>query len=272
MNQHVETVGGNGVSIETYIDGDGASDIVVLPSYGRGVEDFDDFASALAEAGHRVLRPQPRGIGASTGPMTGVTIDQLGDDVARVIDQLGRGPAVVLGHAYGSFVARAAATNTPDKVRAVILAAASTQAPPRQINEAPFRAGDPDLPEADRLAALELAFFAPGHDARGWLSGWYPRTLAMQRSAVAGIDASRYWSAGSAPILEILAELDPFHPKDQWNDLREQLGARVTSVVVPDASHALFPEQGAAVARIVDEYMAGIRSGQVAPTTEAQVR
>lgn len=272
MTQHVEMVTANGVSIETHLDGDGASDIVVLPSYGRGVEDFDDFARDLAAAGHRVLRPQPRGIGASTGPMTGVTIDQLGDDVARVIDELGRGPAVVLGHAYGSFVARAVATNTPEKVRAVILAAASTQAPPREINEAPFRAGDPTLPEADRLAALELAFFAPGHDARGWLTGWYPRTLAMQRSAVAGIDASRYWSAGSAPILEILAELDPFHPKDQWNDLREQLGARVTSVVVPDASHALFPEHGDAVVRIVDEYVKSMESGRIEATMETRVR
>ena len=50
---------------------------------------------------------------------------------------------------------------------------------------APFRAGDLALPEAGRLAALELAFFAPGHDASIWLTGWYPQTLAMQHAAVA---------------------------------------------------------------------------------------
>ena len=35
----------------------------------------------------------------------------------------------------------------------------------------------------------------------------------MQRAAVTGIDIGRYWSAGTAPILEILAEYDPFHPR-----------------------------------------------------------
>lgn len=256
MNRQAEVVTADDVSIETFIDGDaGAPDVVVLPSYGRGVEDFDDFATRLAEAGHRVLRPQPRGIGRSSGPMTGVTIDQLGADIGHVIDRLGNGPAVILGHAYGSFVARAVATNEPEKVRAVILAAASTQAPPREINEAPFRAGDLSLPESDRLAALQLAFFAPGHDARAWLTGWYPETLAMQRSAIVGIDASHYWGAGRAPILEILAELDPFHPKEQWSDLRNQLGLRVTSVVIEGASHALFPEQGEAVVRVIDDYL-----------------
>lgn len=98
--------------------------------------------------------------------MTGVTIDELTDDVAAaVIGKLGHGPAVVLGHAYGNFVARTVATNHSGKARAVILAAASTRAVPPEINNAPFVAGDPALPEEERLAALRLAFFAPGHDA-----------------------------------------------------------------------------------------------------------
>lgn len=257
MNRASDIVTTGGTSIETYVDGDGEGlDLIVLPSYGRdGGADFDAFAAALAEAGHRVLRPQPRGTARSTGPMADVTIDELGDDVAHVIDRLGHGPAVILGHAYGNFVARTVATNHPEKVRAVILAAASTQAPPPEINNAPFRAGDPTLPEPERLAALELAFFAPGHDASIWLTGWYPDTLAMQRAAVTGIDVARYWEAGNAPILEILAEHDPFHPKDQWDDLRSQLGPRVTSTVITDASHALFPEQPAAVADAVITYL-----------------
>jgi pimeloyl-ACP methyl ester carboxylesterase len=92
---------------------------VILTSYGRdGSADFDAFTAALAAAGYRVLRPQPRSIAGSTGPMTGVTLDDLADDVARVIATLGRGPAVVLGHAFGNFVARAVATDHPDTVSA----------------------------------------------------------------------------------------------------------------------------------------------------------
>ena len=33
------------------------------------------------------------------------------------------------------------------------------------VSSAPFRAGDPTLPEEERLAAVRLAFFGPGHDA-----------------------------------------------------------------------------------------------------------
>jgi pimeloyl-ACP methyl ester carboxylesterase len=259
MDRHSEIITAGPVSIETYIDGDehtARPDIVVLPSYGRdGGEDFDAFTAALTGAGYRVLRPQPRGTGRSIGPMTGVSIDELGDDVARVIDGLGRGPAVILGHAFGNFVARTVATNRPETVRVVILAAASTQAPPPEINNAPFRAGDLSLPEDERLAALRLAFFAPGHDPSIWLTGWYPVTLAMQHAAVTGIDLDRYWGAGGAPILEIIAALDPFHPKDQWDDLRTRLGARVTSAVIDDAGHALFPEQPVAVANAVTDYL-----------------
>ena len=75
MNRHSEIITTGPVSIETYVDGDGnGPDVVVLPSYGRdGGEDFDPFSAALAEAGYRVLRPQPRGTARSAGPMTGVT-------------------------------------------------------------------------------------------------------------------------------------------------------------------------------------------------------
>jgi pimeloyl-ACP methyl ester carboxylesterase len=258
VTRYSEIVTTGPVSIETYIDGDG-HDVVVLPSYGRdGGDDFDPFTATLIDAGYRVLRPQPRGIAGSTGPMIGVSLGDLGDDIAQVIGKLGHGPAVVLGHAFGNFVARTVATDHPDQVTAVILAAASGPQVAPEVNSAPFRAGDPTLPEADRLAALELAFFAPGHDPSSWLTGWYPRTLAMQHAAVITAGNAlleRYWSAGTAPVLEILAEYDPFHPKDQWGDLRSRIGNRVTSTVIENASHALFPEQPDAVAAAVLGYL-----------------
>src|SRR6202162_622734 len=59
--------------------------IVILPSLGRGAEDYNVVASLLSKDGFRVLRPQPRGIGASTGPMTGVTLHDFAADVGAVI-------------------------------------------------------------------------------------------------------------------------------------------------------------------------------------------
>jgi pimeloyl-ACP methyl ester carboxylesterase len=257
MDRGSEVVAAGEVTIETYVDGSGP-DVVILPSYGRdGGGDFDPLTAALADAGFRVLRPQPRGIARSVGPMTEVTLDEQGDDIARVLGQLGRGPAVILGHAYGSFIARVLATSHPEKVSAVILAAASGRTVTPEVNAAPLRAGDPSLPEDDRLAALRLAFFASGHDPSAWLAGWYPQTLAMQHASVtaAGAALKRYWTAGTAPVFEIIAALDPFHQRNEWDDLRSELGPRVTTTVIEGASHALFPEQPAAVAQAVIGYL-----------------
>src|SRR3954463_11370363 len=82
------------------------STLVLLPSSSRDSEDFDDIAQRFAALGMRVLRPQPRGMGASTGPMAGLTLHDLARDVGVVIEQLGSGPAFILGHAFGQWVAR----------------------------------------------------------------------------------------------------------------------------------------------------------------------
>ena len=248
-------------SIDTRVDGDGSA-VVVIPSYGRDAgSDFDALTTTLVAGGYRVLRPQPRGVAGSSGPMSGVTFADMAGDIARVVDDLADGPAVILGHAFGNFVARATAVHHPGRVAAVILAAASGRTVDPQINSAPMRAGDLTLPDATRLAVLQQAFFAPGHDASVWLGGWYPATLAMQVDCVQRTDAARYCGAGDAPVFEIIAALDPFHRRDEWGDMRGRYGDRVTTTVIDDASHALFPEQPDAVADAVVDYLRTLNHG-----------
>lgn len=230
--------------------------MVIIPSYGRdGGDDFDPLTAALVGSGYRVLRPQPRGIAHSVGAMTAASFADMAADVAAVIDALADGPAVVLGHAFGNFVARATAVHHPDKVAAVILAAAAGKTVSPEVNSAPLRAGDPSLPDADRLAALQLAFFAPGHDASTWLTGWYPQTLAMQVDCARRADVSRYWGAGSARVFELIAALDPFHHRDEWGDLHACYGDRISTAIIDNASHAMFPEQPDTVADAIVGYL-----------------
>jgi pimeloyl-ACP methyl ester carboxylesterase len=251
----LESVRVGDIEIATCIEGDGPP-LLVLPSYGRdGLEDFDRFTDLLVKAGWRVLRPQPRGVAGSTGPMEGVDLRDLAEDVAHVVRRLAGGRAVVLGHAFGNFLARVLSVEHGELVGGVILAAASATKVPPDINETPFIAGDPTRPEAQRLAALEKAFFAPGHDPRPWLEGWYPATLAMQRAAVKATRVQPYWFGGSAPVLEINAQFDPFKPRELWSELRDKIGDRVTTVLINDASHALFPEQPDRVAAAVHSWM-----------------
>jgi pimeloyl-ACP methyl ester carboxylesterase len=111
------------------------------------------------------------------------------------------------------------------------------------------------LPDAERLAALQVAFFAPGHDPSSWLGNWHPIAAKSQRAASAATPQGDWWTAGSAPVLDIQAEFDPWRPASTRDGIRDDLGSeRVTVVVIADASHALIPEQPEAVVRAVRDW------------------
>ena len=227
--------------------------VVLLPSRGRGSLDFDELAAGIANAGFRVLRPQPRGVGGSRGPMTGLTLHDLARDMAAVIRQEGGGPAVMVGHAFGNWVARMTAVDHPDLVRGVAIVAAAAKAYPngfagaKELSDAVKKAGDSGLSDAERLKYLQMAFFAPGNDPSVWLKGWYHEADAMQFTAGRATKQSEWWSAGNVPLLDLQAAEDPFKPRSMMNEIREEFGDRATVVVIPNASHALIPEQPAAV-------------------------
>lgn len=221
--------------------------VVLLPSRGRDSEDYDEVAASLAKAGFRVLRPQPRGAAGSTGPLQDITLHDLARDVAAVIEREGSGPAVIVGHAYGNFVARMTAVDHPRLVRGVVLAAAGAKKIPPELSALVSKSADPLLPPADRLKYMQRLFFAPGHDPSVWLDGWYLPASESQRLAAAATRQAEWWPAGTAPLLDLQAAFDPFRPRETANELKEEFGDRVTVVVIPDASHALIPEQPAAV-------------------------
>ena len=70
------------VDIEVLSQGSGPV-IVLLPSLGRSGGDYEVVAAMLAAEGFRVLRPQPRGMGRSRGPMNGLNMHDLAADVAE---------------------------------------------------------------------------------------------------------------------------------------------------------------------------------------------
>jgi pimeloyl-ACP methyl ester carboxylesterase len=245
----------DGVQIEVLLRGRGPL-IVMLPSGGRGAEDFDAVAAGLAAEGFRVACPQPRGIGASTGPMNGISLHDLAIDVAAVIRHESGAPAVVVGHAYGNWVARMTAADYPELVRGTVIAAAGIKDYPKDIADAVVRCAQPNLPEHERLASLRIAFFATGNDPSVWLGGWYPEVMRAQHQASLATSPDEYWKAGKAPLLDLPAADDPFRPPASREDIQRELGAdRVTVVVIPNASHSLMPEQPAATAKAIAEWV-----------------
>jgi pimeloyl-ACP methyl ester carboxylesterase len=243
------------VRIEVIAEGSGPL-VVLLPSRGRDSEDFDEVAAGIAKAGFRVLRPQPRGAGRSSGPMKGLSLHDFARDTAAVVRHEG-GPAVIVGHAFGNWVARMTAVDHPQLVRGVVIVAAAAKAYPagfagaKELSEAVKKAGDIALPDAERLKYLRTAFFAPGNDAGAWLKGWHPEVDEAQFAAGRATKQSEWWSGGAAPLLDLQAALDPFKPRAMMNEIREEFGERATIIVIPNASHALIPEQPAAVVEAI---------------------
>jgi pimeloyl-ACP methyl ester carboxylesterase len=245
------------VQVEVVLDGAGPT-VVLLPSLARDSDDYDAVAEGLAAAGFLVMRPKPRGIGRSSGPMTNITLHDLARDVAEAVAKLGGGRAVIVGHAFGNWVARTTAADHPALVRGVVIAAAAAKSYPPELSKAVTAAGNPALSRDERLAALRFAFFAPGNDPTVWLDGWHPEIRDSQRAAVAAVRQDEWWSGGSAPLLDLQAAEDPFKPEAKRNEMKDEFGARVTVAVIPRASHALIPEQPQAVVAALVGWIRGL--------------
>ena len=245
------------VEIDVIAEGAGPL-IVLLPSRGRDSEDYDEVAAGLAKTGFRVLRPQPRGMHASKGPLKDITLHDLARDVATVIERENAGPAVIVGHAYGNWVARMAAVDHPKLVRGVVLAAAAAKKFPPRLSQLVSKSADMTVPEAERLAAMQEIFFASGNDPKIWLKGWWTEASEGQRVAAANVKQSDWWAAGNVPLLDLQAGTDPFKPKGTENELKDEFPDRVTIAVIPNASHALLPEQPAAVVEAIAKWVRGL--------------
>jgi pimeloyl-ACP methyl ester carboxylesterase len=256
----VKTVeAGNGVAIHVRTIGEGPP-VLLIPSLGRGVDDYDAVARLLAARGFMSILPDPRGTGGSSGPAP-VDLFDLARDNAAVLADLAAGFAVVVGHAFGNRVARALAAMAPESVERIVLLAGGGRTTMSETVRAALMGSIAEgaKPDAERLADLRTAFFFEGHDPAVWLRGWYPAVADRQLAASERTDTARWWTAGRAPVLLVQAESDPVAPPGNAEALAADIGDRLTLVRLRRASHAILPEQPRAVAGLIAEYLSGQR-------------
>ncbi len=252
-----------GVRIEVLTQGEGPV-LVLLPSLGRGARDLTEIADPLCTHGFRVVRPEPRGNGGSTGPLEGKTLHDWAHDIAAVIEHVVAGPVVVIGHAHGNWIARTLASDRPELVRGVVLLAGSAGKVPKSVDALPIPSdirasieisGDTRLSDGERLPHLQRVFFAPDSDASVWLGGWNTHLLTMQTLAQKRTPVDDYFFAGGVPILNVQAAHDAVAPPRYAGVLREYLGDQVTDRMIANAGHALLPEQPEAVVGVIIEWL-----------------
>ena len=201
-------------------------------------------ALALADAGCCVTLSEPRGIGGSQGPMDGLTLHDLAEDVAAVIKTQARAPVMLIGHAFGNRLARTTAADHPALVsRLVLLACGGLIEIPEAALKALVGCFDESLLPEEHMECVRYGFFAEGNDPEVWRDGWHRDVMLMQSSAVRRTPVEDWWEAGGQPMLVVQALEDAIALPANAHDLKARLGGRVTLVELPDAGHAMLPEQ-----------------------------
>jgi pimeloyl-ACP methyl ester carboxylesterase len=100
-------------------DGNGAP-IVFLHGWPDSWFSFTRVAERIP-ATYRVFLLDQRGFGESDRPLDGYAIRDFANDAAAFLDALSLGRATIVGHSFGTFVARALAIARPDRVERLAL-------------------------------------------------------------------------------------------------------------------------------------------------------
>jgi 2-(acetamidomethylene)succinate hydrolase len=104
----------------TFVSGSGAPPVIFLHGITGSAGVWEPIAARVAERWAAVAVDQ-RGHGRSARPKGEVyNAEDYAGDVAALIDDLGLGPAVLVGHSLGARNAMVAAARYPDRVRGVV--------------------------------------------------------------------------------------------------------------------------------------------------------
>lgn len=103
---------------------DNGIDVVMVSGFFGTKEDFREVMSLLAAAGYRGWAYDYSGqLELATAGEVGYSITDMASDLAELIREVTSGPAHLIGHCLGGFVARSAAVAEPDLVRSLTLLA-----------------------------------------------------------------------------------------------------------------------------------------------------
>lgn len=232
--------------------------VVLLHSLALDRSVWKPLVAPLAE--HRtVVLVDLRGHGASPRD-TGFTIEDMADDVACTLDELGRERTAVVGMSMGGCVAQAFATRYRDRVDALGLIDTTAWYGPdaprawedraQKARESGMRSlsrfqldrwfSDAFLADNAELGERLLDVFA-ANDLDCYVSACRALGVADLRDAITGLDV---------PTVVIVGEHDPATPPEHAADLQARIPGAALHVV-PGAKHLTPLEQPDVVARLL---------------------
>lgn len=243
------------VELEVLEAGAGGRPLLAVHGFTGAKEDFADAPERLAAEGWHVVAPDLRGHGASDHPegRASYSLDRFTSDMVDLVDALGWGRFVLVGHSMGGMVAQLVALRRPERVRALALLNTSPGPPegyaPELVDLARqlvTQGGMALLVDVQRQMESDLG--SPAHrrllaERTGYREFNYAKTLAASPDMWLALvdemftqpDRSEALAALEVPTLVLVGEQDDafFGPSKR---LAEAVpGARL--VVVADAGH-----------------------------------
>ncbi|MEV0678771.1 alpha/beta hydrolase [Actinosynnema sp. NPDC050436] len=245
----------------TDFGGPGTPVLALHGTFGRGAV-FARLAADLAGRA-RVLAPDQRGHGRS-GRAAGYGRDEFAQDAADLLDHLGLGPVVVLGHSSGGLTAQRLAARRPDLVSALVVEDIGPVVRRPEVADPVLdvRGWPSSAPTRDGLARA-LARHVPDsgyfmasavEDAAGWrlLFDW-DDMMAVQEGCVG--DWWPDWLGSSCPALVLRGGRSPLLPGWLAREMVERRpGTRL--VEFPAAGHWVHDDEPSGFARAVGDFIA----------------
>ncbi|UXY23032.1 alpha/beta hydrolase [Streptomyces cynarae] len=139
----------------------GAPALLLVHGWGGDGREWSPHAEALAGR-FRVVVPDLRGHGRSPVPDQGNTPVEMADDLAALIDSLGTGPVVAVGHSMGGQVVNLLAVRHAARVRTVVALDPAHGAHGAEVDGIPARLAAYREHGARAAAEFVSAAFAPG--------------------------------------------------------------------------------------------------------------
>ncbi|KUP96908.1 alpha/beta fold hydrolase [Thermobifida cellulosilytica] len=253
------------ISYELHGDDPAGALVVCVPGMGSVRSSFRFLAPELAARGYRVAVTDLRGHGDSDTAFDTYGDEATGADVLALVEELGGGPALLVGNSMGAAAAAWAAAQRPDLVRGLVLIGPFLRDAPGGtalrllLRLMLLRPWGPALLGA-YLGRLYPGRTPEGHTEHraaitaGLRSG--DRYRAIRRTVLETTHApvTALLPKVSAPALVVMGEADP-----DWKDpaaeaawIRDQIGAEV--LMVPEAGHYPHEERPDLVAPAVLEF------------------
>ena len=241
-----------GLRLHYRFDGPVGAPVVVLSnSLGADLTMWDPQIGKLAR-GHRVLRYDTRGHGASAATPGPCTIAQLGRDVVALLDHLALDRVLFCGLSLGGMTGMWLGSHAPDRLSRLVLAnTAARMAPPEMWNA---RIDKVNAGGMNAISDAVLArWFTPGFIARE------PAQLALMKAMMERVPAAGYVgccaavrdmdqrdevAAIAAPTLVIVGMHDAATPPADGRFLAERIPR--AQLVEIDAAHLSNIEAAAA--------------------------